>query len=130
MPEMSEREVKVRITDYRLLLGVAITAGCLTLTGWIWAIVLTFVPVDEPAPREGSCGSPALFDAVPYGEQLGVDKYPAQQEWVDHCVEEVSRHIRQAVGISVVTAPLAGLWIWSGCTLPRKRAELAAATEG
>ncbi|MFI6689688.1 hypothetical protein [Streptomyces sp. NPDC050485] len=122
MPEIPERDVKAVSGRYRLLLGVAVVAGCLTLAGWIWALWLALVPIGEPLVSKPnlSCGSPALFDESAFADSNGFrgdGKY-----WAGQCAEKVSSHVRGAVGISVVTAPLSVLWIWSALSLPRERA--------
>lgn len=129
--EAPERRVRRTTGDYRWLMGLAVVTGCAALVGWGWAIVLALVPVRVPVPGDGSgqkCGSPALFDRAAMADSLGDDDERFDTYWSGLCAEKVSQHIREAVGLSVVTAPLSALWVWSACTLPRRREEIASAT--
>ena len=125
-PETPELRARRAAEGYRWMLGLAIATGCLALVGWGWAIVLALVPVSVPIPGHlhgNACGTPALFDESAYAASLGADK-DFDTYWAGLCADKVSVHIRESVGLSVVTAPISALWIWSACTVPRRRSTM------
>lgn len=113
--------------DYRLLYGLMAVVGCLTIAGWVWAGWLVLVPTSARTDGGTSleCGSPALFDEAAFADSLADPDLPDEaydQDLASVCANTVDWHVRGAVAISVVAAPLAALWVWSAGALRLRRA--------
>ena len=104
-----------------------VLVGCLAIAGWVWAACLVLVPVSEPTgSSDVPCGVPAVFNESAFADSLtpdgDADDERFEEYWGGKCANRVDWHVRGAVAVSVVTAPLAALWIWSAGALRFRRA--------
>ncbi|WP_371524776.1 hypothetical protein OG302_00695 [Streptomyces sp. NBC_01283] len=108
------------------------------MAGMLWALWLAFWPPQhegrgylgsggfEDAPV--SCGAPVLFQNSSFADwlykerELGADD---ADEFATSCADKVDERVHGAVGIIVVTLPIAVLWVRSDLAFRARRAAMA-----
>ncbi|MEV5944579.1 hypothetical protein [Streptomyces sp. NPDC051994] len=102
---------------------LVIIVGLLALVGWVWALWLAFYPMQHGGDggvesQELSCQQPALFQESSFTKSIS-DTWNKEiaRNLAAECADKNDAHLRLALGVAILAAPLALLWLWGDLVL-------------
>ncbi|WP_371524955.1 hypothetical protein OG302_01505 [Streptomyces sp. NBC_01283] len=114
---------------------IRIASGVVMAAGMVWAVFLAFWPVQYEGKgylREGGaaewpapCGAPAFYEQSSFAEWLFDERELTDRDakrFAAACADKVDTRARGAVGVIVITLPIAVLWVRCDVTRQAKRA--------
>ncbi|MFE9121335.1 hypothetical protein [Streptomyces sp. NPDC007172] len=119
------RPLKPRSGTERLIVAV----GLLALAGWVWAFWLAVIPMQlggngGQEAQELSCGPPVLFQESSFAQSIS-DTWNAEtaRNIAAECADKNDTHLRHALGVIMLVAPVSLLWVWGDVVLRSKAKE-------